>query len=222
LVYERRVIGYVRIGPRERRESRPGRRSQRDAIEAECARRGWELVRVEQDVRSGRTLRRHGLHRAFAACRDGEADAVVVARLDRLTYSAVDLARLVAEATEARVGLVAFDVGLDLSTHEGGRVAAVLAEAASWHESPLARARTVFTGRPDGELPRRRGRPSSTPQELAERIRGLRAAGLTLQSICDLLNAEQVPTPRGGTHWRPSSLRAILKPRPGEAPEGRT
>jgi DNA invertase Pin-like site-specific DNA recombinase len=173
-------------------------------------------------VRSGRTLRRPGLHSAFAACRQGDAEAVVVARLDRLTYSAVDLARLVAEATDAGVGLVALDVDLDLATAAGGRVAAVLGEAATWHETPLARARTVFSGRVDEHEPRRRGRPSSTPGELAERIRGLRAAGHTLQSICDVLNAEGVPTPRGGTHWRPSSLRAILRPRSGEPSEGRT
>ena len=34
--------------------------------------------------------------------------------------------------------------------------------------------------------------------------------GLTLQAICDKLNSEGVPTPRGGTMWRPTSLRSIL------------
>ena len=38
---------------------------------------------------------------------------------------------------------------------------------------------------------------------------------MTLQAICDTLNAEGVPTPRGGTHWRPTSLRSILQPRAG-------
>ena len=58
---------------------------------------------------------------------------------------------------------------------------------------------------------RGRGRPVSTPPALAERIRTLRAGGWTLQAICDVLNAEGQPTPRGGSHWRPTSLRAILK-----------
>ena len=56
-----------------------------------------------------------------------------------------------------------------------------------------------------------RGRPVSTPPALAGRIRSLRAGGWTLQAICDVLNAESQPTPRGGSHWRPSSLRAILR-----------
>jgi DNA invertase Pin-like site-specific DNA recombinase len=164
------------------------------------------------------------LARAFAACRAGRADTILVARLDRLTYSLVDLAHLVEEAREGGINLVAPDLGVDLSTPEGAHLAEVLAAAAGWSERPLARARSVFAGHLPHE-PRRRGRPSSTPHDLAERIRGLRAAGNTLQAICDLLNAEGVPTPRGGTQWRPSSLRAILRPLragAGEEHEGRT
>jgi hypothetical protein len=46
---------------------------------------------------------------------------------------------------------------------------------------------------------------------VAERIRDLRAQGMTLQAICDVLNREGVPTPRGGAEWRPTSLRAVLR-----------
>jgi hypothetical protein len=38
----------------------------------------------------------------------------------------------------------------------------------------------------------------------------MRERGLTLQAICDALNAERIPTPRGGAFWRPTSLRAVL------------
>jgi hypothetical protein len=54
------------------------------------------------------------------------------------------------------------------------------------------------------------GRPASIPAELGKRIRRMRGRGMTLQAICDTLNAEQVPTPRGGRLWRPASLRAVL------------
>jgi DNA invertase Pin-like site-specific DNA recombinase len=47
----------------------------------------------------------------------------------------------------------------------------------------------------------RLGRPQSISPKLAPRIRSMRSRGLTLQAICDKLNAEQVPTPRGGTIW---------------------
>jgi hypothetical protein len=34
----------------------------------------------------------------------------------------------------------------------------------------------------------------------------MRADGMTLQAIADVLNAEGVPTQRGGIEWRPSSV----------------
>jgi hypothetical protein len=43
-----------------------------------------------------------------------------------------------------------------------------------------------------------------------ERIAAMRAGGLTLQAIADQLNAEHVPTLRGGAKWRPSSIQAAL------------
>ncbi len=56
-------------------------------------------------------------------------------------------------------------------------------------------------------------RPSARPAvadspELKERIVGMRAQGMTLQAIADVLNAEGVPTVRGGACWRPSSVHA--------------
>jgi hypothetical protein len=62
---------------------------------------------------------------------------------------------------------------------------------------------------------RAQGKPIGPPAvgdrpELAVRIRGMREGGLTLQAICDSLNAEGVPTARGGSMWRPSSVQAVL------------
>jgi hypothetical protein len=44
--------------------------------------------------------------------------------------------------------------------------------------------------------------------DLKERILQMRAEGMTLQAIADRLNAEGVPTVRGGTKWRHSSVQA--------------
>ena len=200
----------MRVAPRERRAERPELDEQREIVAAECARRGLELLRIEEDVRSGRTLRRPGLQRALAACRRGDAGGIVVARLDRLTYSLDDLALLMRTALERGFVVIAPDLGLDLSTDAGRHVATVLAAASRWHPRGLAR-RAHMALAERGEDRPARGRPSSTPPALAERIRRLRARGATLQAICDTQNAEGVPTPRGGSQWRPTSLRAILR-----------
>jgi DNA invertase Pin-like site-specific DNA recombinase len=200
---DRRLIGYVRVAPRERPGERPGLDLQRDAIARAAADHGWDIVAVEEDVRSGRTLRRPGLRAAIAACRAGEAEGIVVARLDRLTYSLVDLADLMREATDGGYAIVALEPELDLATAAGRAVGEVMAEASSWAQRVVATAGRALAGRP--------GRPSSTPPAVAARIRELRGEGMTLQGICDTLNAENIPTPRGGAEWRPTSLRSVLR-----------
>jgi len=54
------------------------------------------------------------------------------------------------------------------------------------------------------------GRPSIAMNAgLAARIRAMRDRGMTLQAIADSLNAEHVPTIRGGAKWRRSSLQNL-------------
>ena len=197
----------------EPRSERPGLETQRAAIAATCDERGWDLVGVEEDVRSGRTRRRPGLRQALAACRAGQAEGVIVASLDRLTYDVADLAELVGEAVRDGFAIVALSPEVDLDSDRGATVGAVLSEAAGWTPRSLVRRAEVLARRVQDETPvsRRAGRPSSTPQDIADRIRKMRGQGLTLQAICDTLNREGIPTPRGGALWRPTSLRAILR-----------
>jgi len=199
----RALVGYLRIAPRERTEARPGLAVQRAALDRAARERGWDLVRVEEDVRSGRNLRRPGLRAALAACRSGEAEGVAVARLDRLTYSLTDLAEIVREAVDGDFTIVSLDPDVDLASDGGRAVGEVLAEAATWQPRAITTAGRALAGRP--------GRPSSTPPAVADRIRDLRGQGMTLQAICDTLNADGVPTPRGGAEWRPTSLRSVLR-----------
>jgi len=202
----RRVVGYARVAPRERPDGRSSLDAQAGEIAKAAEARGWTLIGTVREARTGRTLRRPGLREALARCAAGEADALVVSALDRLTYSATDLAQVVRAAVVDGYALVALAEDLDLDTAAGRHVADVLSTVATW--VPLGvgaqarRARAARSG----------GRPSSTPPEVAARIRGMRAEGQTLQAICDTLNAEGVPTPRGGARWRPTSLRAVLRP----------
>ena len=126
-----------------------------------------------------------------------------MARLDRLTYSLADLAELVREAMDGGFTIVSLQPAFDLRADGGRAVGEVLAEAASWQPRSIASPTRALTRRP--------GRPSSTPPAVAQRIRELRAEGMTLQAICDRLNADRVPTPRGGAQWRPTSLRSVLR-----------
>ena len=118
---------------------------------------------------------------------------------DRLRDVAGSLRELVALLdwlSEAGADLVARDVGLDTRQPGGRRIVALLREVERWERHP--------------ERPRGRPGLAAADPALAERIAALRARGLSLQAIAATLNAEGVPTPRGGARWRPSSVQAAL------------
>jgi DNA invertase Pin-like site-specific DNA recombinase len=201
------VIGYVTV-------SSEGNRNEADGavheIEAACESAQWELAEVVTDRESGRGLERPGLAYALSQIAEGKARGLVVNDLRRLSRSIVDLGALMEWFRDAGAGLVALDLGVDTSTPGGHEVAATLITLGDWERERIARrtrsglAEVRASGRPTG-------RPSvSDRPDLVERITAMRAANLTLQAIADQLNAEGVPTLRGGAMWRPSSVQAAL------------
>lgn len=184
------VIGYVRVSTDEQGRNGYGLDAQRSAIRGECDRRAWTLLRIEEDVRSGGTMkRRPGLARALLSCDTGEAGALVAAKVDRVSRSVHDFAGLVERARAGQWNLVILDLGVDLSTPMGEAMASVASTFAQL-ERRLISART----RKGLAVARRRGvklgRPA-TPlsDEALMRARRLRAAGVTFAAIADDLNA---------------------------------
>jgi DNA invertase Pin-like site-specific DNA recombinase len=148
----------------------------------------------------------------------GEAVGLVAARLDRVARSAIDLADILAWFTRHGVMLVALDLGIDTSSPSGRLVASVIGAVAEWERDTIA-ARTrdgLAVVRAEG---RPTGRPAVTDRpDLTARIKTLRASGMTLQAIADVLNDERVPTLRGASAWRPSSVQTAAGYRRPPAP----
>lgn len=98
------VVGYVRVSPDEQRVSGAGLAAQRAAIAAESTRRGWDLIEVIEDAGlSGKDLKRPGIQAALDALARGQATALVVAKLDRLSRSMLDFAAIMTQA-QKRIG----------------------------------------------------------------------------------------------------------------------
>jgi DNA invertase Pin-like site-specific DNA recombinase len=206
------AVGYVRVSTGEQVESGAGLQAQREAIRAECHRRGWVLAGIEEDAgASGKsTERREALQRALAAVEDGGAKSLVVAKLDRLARSMGDFVALLERSRRNGWALVSLDLGLDTGSPMGEFTAHIIAAVAQL-ERRLIGQRTreaLAVKRAEGV---RLGRPGTIEPLLAARIVGLRAEGLTLEAIAAVLNDEGVPTPRGGVRWRPSSLVGVLR-----------
>jgi DNA invertase Pin-like site-specific DNA recombinase len=204
-----RAVGYVSVRQANGSESEL-LENQAEAIHRFCERRGWELLHVVRDVENGhpKGLERPGLLYALERIAKGEASCLVVSELERLSRSAADLGRIVEWVDERDARLVAIDLRLDTGSAQGRLTARTLVAVGEWEGRRIAdqtrkglaaaRARRATTGRPAVEdLP-----------ALKEHIVMMRHEGMTLQAIADQLNAEGVPTLRGGSEWRPSSVQA--------------
>lgn len=210
------VLGYARVSTEDQGMSGAGLAAQRQAIAAECERRGWELVEtVEDRGYSARDLKRPGVQTALDTLKRGEAGALVVAKLDRLSRSMLDFTGLMATAQRQSWALVALDCAVDTTTPAGEAMANVLATFAQF-ERRLIGQRTkdaMAAKKAEGTVfgPRTwKQRNGVVPEEVAERIRQERKGGATLQAIADSLAADGVPTVRGGARWWPSTIRQVL------------
>jgi DNA invertase Pin-like site-specific DNA recombinase len=175
------------------------------AIEATCESSDWNLLEIVCDREDGRTLDRSGLSYALERIADGQARALVVSDLHHLSRSCPDLGALMAWFRDANATLVALDVDLDTSTPVGRKVASTLIALGNADRGIAQAAQNGSAGVRIHGRPAVRDRP-----DLMERIWTMRSANVSLQQIADQLNAENVPTLRGGKQWRPSSIQAAL------------
>jgi len=198
-----RVIGYVRVSTADQEH---GIDAQRHAIRLEAERRGWAVTWLEDPGRSGKSLDRPAVREALALLADRKAEALVVAKLDRLTRSVHDFSGILSTAAREGWGVITLDLGVDTTTPAGKLVANVMAAVAEWERDMIAlRTREGLQAAKAKGV--RIGRPQSQDPAVVRRIRALRTRGHTYRAIADRLNADAVPLPGGGTRWHPNSVR---------------
>ena len=204
-----RVIGYVRVSTDEQTSSGAGLQAQREALVAECRRRGWHLVGVIADEGySAKDMRRPGVQEAIRALEAGEASALVVSRLDRLSRSMVDFSSLMARAQKRGWALVALDC-VDMSSPSGELMGHVLATFAQF-ERRLVSQRTRDALAVKKAQGVQLGRPRTLPDSVRDRIRAMREDGDSLARIADALTDDGTPTAHGGRRWYPSTVSKVL------------
>ena len=208
----KQVVGYTRVSTDEQATSGLGLEAQTAAIESECSRRGWDLVEVFEDAgASGKALTgRPALDDALEAVRGGEAGALVVAKLDRLSRSLLDFAGLMEDARTGGWALVALDLGVDTTTPSGEMIANVMATFAQFERRLIGQRTQDALAVKKGQGVRL-GRPVAVDNAVAKRIARERRRGLSLRKIADGLNDDKIGTAHGGDKWHASTVKAVLE-----------
>ena len=223
-----RAIGYTRVSSVEQLNG-TSLTEQRKMIEAFCDMRGIELVGIFSDaaISGGKALgERPEGSKMVQALNNGEADTVIICKLDRGFRSASDCLSNVEGWEKKNISLVILNMGgqtIDTSSAAGKFFITVMAGAAELEKNLIKErcnsgraARKAenkrigeipygFTLAPDNTLI-----PNGDEQKGLDLIISLHEQGYSLRSIASRLN-EHGFTPKKRTTWTHGMVQSILK-----------
>ena len=206
-----RAIAYRRVSTDEQADSGAGLDAQTATIGRSIDARGWTIAAELTDEAVSGSVAPHArpaLAEALNLLAAGEADALIVAKLDRATRSVADLCDLLDRSDRQGWDFVALDLGIDTSTPMG-RAMAQMSGVFAELERKMIGQRTADALAALKASGRRLGRPVEQSTEARARIAAEHADGLKLRAIAAGLNADAVPTARGG-RWHASTIRRVL------------
>jgi DNA invertase Pin-like site-specific DNA recombinase len=221
------AVGYVRVSSDSQVETGLSIEHQTARIQAYAAANGLALVEIitDEGISAGRALStRPGGATLLNLIAKGRAGHVIALKLDRLFRNTADALTQASAWDKAGVGLHLIDVhGATVNTKSAiGRMFFTMMAGFAELERGLVAERTTAAMK----VKRQRGEVISRPTlgydrdggklvknaaetALIGRIKAMRVNGQSFHRIADTLNAEQVPTKRGGT-WHATTIRGIL------------
>lgn len=223
-----RVINYGRVSTAEQASDGVSLEAQRAKMKAYASLYDLEVVDTVIDAgESAKTLNRPGLQKALAMLRRGEADGLIVAKLDRLSRSVADWQVLIDSYFGERSGKQLFSVAdsIDTRTAAGRLVLNVLLSVAQWEREAIAeRTRDALQHKirknercgevrfgydlaDDGKTLV----PNTEEQGAIRVMVELRERGYTFRRIAESLTDRGIPTKEGGETWTHTAVRNILK-----------
>jgi site-specific DNA recombinase len=220
-----KAIGYVRVSTDKQAERGVSLEAQAEKIRAMAVVHNAELLEIIVDGgESAKSLQRPGMERLLALVDGKKVQAVIVAKLDRLTRSVKDLCELLERFERRSVALISVAESLDTSSAAGRLVLNIMTAVSQWEREAIGeRTRDAMNHkRTNGErvgnirFGYRLGadgkhlEPDPAEQAVLEEIRQLRTNGHTLRGIAAAVNRRGLRTRRGAA-WRLEHVARITK-----------
>jgi DNA invertase Pin-like site-specific DNA recombinase len=205
-----KVIGYCRVSTEDQVQG-SSLDQQKEQIEAEAKRRGWELVEIVEDQgKSAKSLKRPGIRRVLEALSRGEAQGLVVSKLDRLSRSMHDFSGMLERARKEGWSLACLDVGVDTSSAAGEAMSSVIATFAQFERRRNGERTAEGIKKYREANPQKGWGGTVVGPKIVAQIKAKRKKGLTLATIAQDLNSKGIKTARGGKSWHASTVRSVL------------
>ena len=197
-----RALTYGRVSTGRQADTGLSLGDQEDKLADYVTGRGWTHVEHVTDpgLSGKRVANRKGLLGALGRLDRGEADILVASKVDRVARSTSDFSALLDRADRKGWKVCVLDVDVDTTTAAGRLVVDVVAAAAQFESKRIGeRVRDAHAVRK--AQGKRAGQAPILPQDVRERIYRDHQAGKSLSAIARDLNAEGVPTAKGGKWW---------------------
>jgi DNA invertase Pin-like site-specific DNA recombinase len=162
-----------------------------------------------REVASGAAKQRDVLESVLATLKRGEADGLIVAKVDRLTRSLLQFAEVVETAKKQGWKIAVVDGGFDMNTPTGKAMAGMLAVFAELERDMISqRTKDALAAKRERQGGKLKGnRPSASASAVAF-IRRMRKEGYTFRYIAAELDVMGVPTAQGGK-WSAGTVKYI-------------
>lgn len=131
-----RTVAYIRVSTDKQADRGVSLDAQRAKIEAYASLYDLDLIEVIVDAVSAKSLDRPGLQKALTMLKQGNADTLLVVKLDRLTRSVADLGTLI-ERHFQKAALLSVGEQIDTQSTAGRLVLNVLASVAQWEREAI-------------------------------------------------------------------------------------
>ena len=219
-----RTIAYLRVSTERQADTGVSLDAQQEKARAYASLYDLDLTEMIIDAgESAKTLDRPGLQRALSMLKTGQADALLVVKLDRLTRSVVDLGKLIETYfAPGKAALMSVSEQIDTRSAAGRLVLNILASVSQWERETIGERTSVamkykqakgeYIGGHapygfdlvDGELVR-----NEAEQNVIAQAKRLHAAGLSLRKIAAELDRQGIKTRRGSTFAAPQIQRMV-------------
>jgi site-specific DNA recombinase len=218
-----RAIGYARVSTEKQADHGVSLDAQAEKIRAMAVVHNAELIDLIVDGgESAKSLNRSGMERLLALVDGNKIQAVIVAKLDRLTRSVKDLCTLLERFERRGVALISVAESLDTGSAAGRLVLNIMTAVSQWEREAIGeRTRDALSHkRTNGErvgniqfgyrlcADGKHVEPDPTEQQTIATVAELRTKGISLRRIAQDLNRRGVRT-RKGSEWRLESVARV-------------
>jgi site-specific DNA recombinase len=219
-----KTVGYVRVSTDKQADRGVSLDAQAEKIRAMAVVHNADLVDIIVDGgESAKSLQRPGMETLLALVDGKKVQAVIIAKLDRLTRSVKDLCELLDRFERRGVALISVAESLDTSSAAGRLVLNIMTAVSQWEREAIGeRTRDAMSHkRSNGErvgniqfgyrlcADGKHVEPDPAEQSVLDEIGRLRQSGHTMRGIAATLNHRALRTRRGSA-WRLEHVARII------------